>query len=149
VQKKERETMEDFTPKDDDVDEPGQAASGTVETGEGNNELESTKRHAGTSAALAERKTMLRGQSIDPVRKPKRIAGSRTESDLLAYDSDVPYAAVEKANLDLVCSLIERQDRVTERLLLMIIDLQYRVDDLESGNRCPVTKRSGTNKQVQ
>jgi hypothetical protein len=142
-------------PSNEDVAEPDQVVSGTAGTGQENEELEWARRHGETAPELAnrttglhddkpddhpviqsapklvERKTGLRGQGIDPVRKPKRSVRSRTEWDILAYDSDLSYAAVEKANRNLVCSLIERQDRVTERLLLMINDLQYRVDDLE------------------
>ena len=71
------------------------------------------------------------GPGDRPGEKVTAVGQSRTERDLLAYDSDVPYAAVEDANRRLVCALIERQDRVTEKLLLMINDLEYRVDDLE------------------
>ncbi len=80
---------------------------------------------------LAERKTGLRGLAIDAVPLPKRSVRSQTEKELLSRDSDVPYSAAEKAGRDLVCSIIERQDRVVEQLLLQINDLQYRVDDLE------------------
>ncbi len=80
---------------------------------------------------LAERRTGLRGQAIGTAPPAKRPGGVRAEKELLSPDSDVPYAAVEKANRTLVCSLIERQDLVTEQLLLRIIDLQYRLDDLE------------------
>jgi hypothetical protein len=138
-----------------DVAEPDQIASGMAGTGQEKNELAWMKKHAAgsptvaerttgtdndmpcnpaivrSSPKLVERKTALRGQAIDPPPRPKRPARSRTEKDLLAYDSDIPYAAVEKANRDLVCSLIERQDRVSEGLLLLINDLQYRVDDIE------------------
>jgi hypothetical protein len=81
-----------------------------------------------------ERTTALRGRGI-AVKKSRPSARSRAERDLLAYDSDVPYAAVEDANRRLVCALIERQDQVTEKLLLMINDLEYRVDDLELASR--------------
>jgi hypothetical protein len=80
---------------------------------------------------LVERKTGLRGLAIDAVPLPKRSIRSQTEKDLLARDSDVPYTDAEKANRNLICSLIERQDRVVEQLLLQINDLQYRIDDLE------------------
>jgi len=147
--------METFIKNGKDVAEPDQIASGMAGTGQKNEELEWMKKHWETTPELekrttglhndkpddhpvvrsaqklVERKTGLRGQGIDPVRKLKRSVRSRTERDLLAYDSDIPYAAVEKANRNLVCSLIERQDLATESLLLIINDLQYRVDDLE------------------
>jgi hypothetical protein len=87
---------------------------------------------AGPGASrLVERRTGLRGQAIGATPPAKRPGGVRAVKELLAHDSDVPYAAFEKANRTLVCSLIERQDRVTEQLLIRIIDLQYRLDDLE------------------
>jgi len=141
--------MEQDENKSQDVAVPDQIASGTAVTGQENEELEWMKRHTKTSIRQAEKKTGLRGQGIDPVRRSKRALRSRTERELLVTDSDVPYAAVEKANRDLVCSLIERQDRVTENLLLMINDLQYRIDDLESGTLPTGTKKSGIGREVQ
>ncbi len=78
-----------------------------------------------------ERKTYLRGQAIDPPRRSQRSVRKRTEQDLLDEESDVPYAAWEKTTRSLVCSLIERQDRLSEQFLRKVNDLQYRVDDLE------------------
>jgi len=150
-----------------DVAEPDQIASGTAGTGQENEELRWMRKHAaalptqaGRTAGtdndkpanpaivrsgpkLVERKTALRGQAIDRPTRPVRPARSRTAQDLLAYDSDIPYAAVEKANRDLVCSLIERQDRVSEGLLLMINDLQYRVDDIELALGTKLTQGRG------
>jgi hypothetical protein len=140
--------MENNAVETKEVAEPDRMLSGTAGTGQENEELRWMRRHAAASKELAqkmtgpddeksgnhttvfsapklvERKTGLRGQAIDPATKPKRSVRSRTERDLLAYDSEVPYAVWEKANRDLVCSLIERQDRVSEQLLLMINDLQ-------------------------
>ncbi|MHB8164191.1 MAG: hypothetical protein ACYDDV_07545 [Methanoregula sp.] len=81
-----------------------------------------------------ERKTGLRGQAIAPGKnlKSRKRAVSR---ELMENNSDVPYAAVEKANRDLICSLIERQDRAIEGVLLLITDMQYRLDDLEDAGR--------------
>jgi hypothetical protein len=131
----------------------GEPATGRIATIiAGTNKEEGNAQDSGkntTSQKIVERKTGLRGQSIDPARRPERLIRLRTERDLLAYDSDVPYAAVEKANRDLVCSLIERQDLVTEKFLLMINDLQYRVDDLEADTRHTVKKRAGADRVVE
>jgi len=159
-------------PSEKDVTEPDIFASGMAGTGQENEELEWMRRHAAASPTLAERmngtdtarpgnativrcapkmverKTALRGQAIGPATRPKRPAMSRTGRDLLAYDSDIPYAAVEKANRDLFCSLIERQDQVTERLLLLINDLQYRVDDLENPAAASDMKRPSSSGKV-
>jgi len=142
-----------------DVAEPDQIASGAAGTGQENEELKWMKRlerkasaqaegtagwqeiKAGAPSAepkaprLVERKTGLRGQAIDRGTRPSRLDRHRIEKDLLEHDSDIPYTAAEKAQRDLVCSLVERQDRVTEQLLLMINDLQYRVDELELTRR--------------
>jgi len=141
-----------------DVAGPDEKVSGTAGSGQENEELTWMKMHdepvqaAGqpekvrsdatgaprvttTFPRCVKRTTALRGRGITPVKKSRPSARSQIEQDLLAYDSDVPYAAVEDANRHLVCALIERQDWVTEKLLLMINDLEYRVDDLELASR--------------
>ncbi len=152
--------MEIATTNQKNAASPAAKVSGAAGTGQENEELAWMQRHdepvpavagqpgkvrsdaagirpIGTAPKYVERTTALRGRGTAPAKKSWSSARSRTERDLLAYDSDVPYAAVEDANRHLVCALIERQDRVTEKLLLMINDLEYRVDDLEpaSGNR--------------
>ena len=92
---------------------------------------------------LVERVTALRGQAIDHGQRSKRSVRSGIKQEMLAYDSDIPYTAAEKAQRDLVCSLIERQDRVTEKLLLMINDLQYRTDDLELTVEAVLRRKTG------
>lgn len=78
-----------------------------------------------------QRKTCLRGQSIDPPRYSKQTIRRQTEKDLEENDPDIPYIAWEKATKDLICSLIERQDRLTRNFLLRVGDLEYRIEDLE------------------
>ena len=46
---------------------------------------------------------------------------------------EIPYVKFEKAARDLVCSLMERQDRMNEEIFLKINDLEYRVDDIREG----------------
>jgi hypothetical protein len=146
--------MEIATTNHKDLAAPDAKVSGTAGSGQVKEELAWMQRHdepepavrgqtekvssdaagsrpIGTAQKYVERTTALRGRGMAPVKKSRSSARNRTEWDLLAYDSDVPYAAVEDANRRLVCALIERQDRVTEKLLLMINDLEYRVDDLE------------------
>jgi hypothetical protein len=153
--------MEIVTTNQNDVAAPAAKVSGAAGTEQENEELAWMQRHdepepavggqtgkvrsdaagarpvTGPAPKYVERTTALRGRGIAPVKKSRSSARSRTERDLLAYDSDVPYTAVEDANRHVVCALIERQDRVTEKFLLMINDLEYRVDDLElaAGNR--------------
>jgi len=80
---------------------------------------------------LVERHTALRGASISPVRKPQSVTRKNTWDDLNEREPEIPYLKVERANRDLVCSLMERQDRMNEQLFLNINDMQYRLDDLE------------------
>ena len=48
----------------------------------------------------------------------------RTERDLKDAGSEIPYARTEKAVRDLVCSLIERQDRMNRDIFLEINTMQ-------------------------
>ena len=81
---------------------------------------------------LAERKTELRGLGITPLRENKSTTRRWTEQDLNDPNPEVPYARFETAARALVCSLMERQDRMNEELFVKINDLAYRQDDLEA-----------------
>jgi len=80
---------------------------------------------------LVERKTELCGLGIAPSRGKKSTIRKRTEHDLNVSDPEVPCARFETAARDLVCSLMERQDRMNEQLFVRLNDLGYRMDDLE------------------
>lgn len=80
---------------------------------------------------LVERATALRGQSIAPSRTPKSTLRRRTLQDLHDKDPEVPYRQYEAASRDLICSLMERQDRMNEAIFNRIIDLEYRINELE------------------
>jgi len=121
-----------------DVAEPDQVVSGTAGTGqkhgiERGQEPEKKNRH--TAPQLVERKTELRGQAIAPSWRAPASIRKRTEQDLKEPNAEIPYYKAEKANRDLVCSLIERQDRMIEELFLVITDLKYRLEDIEEGRR--------------
>jgi hypothetical protein len=51
--------------------------------------------------------------------------------DIRAKDSEIPYTKFEAAARDLVCSLMEWQDRMNEEIFYRINNLAYRVEDLE------------------
>jgi hypothetical protein len=51
--------------------------------------------------------------------------------DIYGKDPEIPYVKFEAAVRDLVCSLMERQDRMNEEIFYQINDLRYRVEDLE------------------
>lgn len=84
---------------------------------------------------LVERKTELRGLGIAVRREPKNTVRRRTERDLATSDPEIPYAKTERAVRDLVCSLLERQDRMNEAIFLKLNDLGYRLDDVEEDTR--------------
>lgn len=92
---------------------------------------------------LVQRKTALRGLAIAPGRMPSNTVRKNTESDLNEKDPEIPYGKMERAIRDLVCSLMERQDRMNEEILRQVIDLQYRMDDLE--NAVPARRKMKTN----
>ena len=79
-----------------------------------------------------QRVTALRGLAANPPQKSWRSRLKTAEHELL-HDSGIPYETFEKALRTLVCAFIARQDRASEGLLLRMSDLEYRVDDLESG----------------
>lgn len=78
-----------------------------------------------------ERVTALRGQAIaqPPVALKKR-RGLDADHEFLG-NSEIPYGEMEKALSRVFCSLVDRQDRTAQALLLRLNDLEYRVDDLE------------------
>jgi hypothetical protein len=78
-----------------------------------------------------ERRTGLRGLGIGACRPPACATRKNTEDELREKDPEIPYVKAEHALRDLICSLMERQDRMNEELLQRIVDLQYRMDDLE------------------
>src|SRR5665647_1359617 len=80
---------------------------------------------------LVERVTVLRGLSIARPPEPKSIRRRQTQTDICQKDAEVPYVKFEAATRDLVCSLMERQDRMNEEIFCKINDLVYRVEDIE------------------
>ena len=120
-------------------------AYGEAGTGPENND-EQDDGQGSTGPRLAERKTGLRGQSIGQGRVAESTLRKRTERDLRLPDAEVPYFKTEKAVRDLVCSLLERQDRMNESIFLKLIDLEYRVDDIEQSRNAGLPKRSGAEK---
>jgi len=55
--------------------------------------------------------------------------------DIYEKDAEIPYVKFEAAARDLVCSLMERQDRMNEEIFSKINDLAYRVDDIEQARQ--------------
>jgi len=84
-----------------------------------------------TAPRLVERVTALRGLSSAHPMEPKSIRRRRTRIDIYNKDAEIPYVKFEIAARDIVCSLMERQDRMNEEIFSRINDLVYRVEDLE------------------
>ncbi|MCK9581733.1 MAG: hypothetical protein M0Q92_14985 [Methanoregula sp.] len=129
------------SPKESQEDENMAGAGGT---GQENKELRWAQRHVpgvtgetapGPAPQMVERKTELRGLGIGARREPKKTVRRRTERDLSTPDPEIPYAKTEKAVRDLVCSLMERQDRMNEAIFYKLNDLTYRLDDAEEDIR--------------
>ena len=114
---------------------PDAGESCTVGAGEENTEegiVQEPEISAFRVPRRVERKTELRRQGIVPLREKKSTHRRRTEQDLKDRDPEVPYTRFETAVRDLVCSLMERQDRMNEEIFAKLNDLGYRQDDLEA-----------------
>lgn len=101
-----------------------------------------------TPPRLVERATALRGLSICSKKDSKSTCRKRTEQDLHSPYAEVPYVKTELAIRALVCSLMERQDRMNEEIFLKINDLKYRFDDLELSKKSRATKQPGFKREV-
>jgi len=94
---------------------------------------------AKTTPHLMERRTGLLGQHIGAAPVPKGSMRRQTLALLNERDPEIPYVKFETALRGLVCSFMERQDRMNEELLRRMIDLQYRMEDIEAD--LPVANR--------
>jgi hypothetical protein len=90
-----------------------------------------TLKRTTTPPRLVQRVTALRGLSIARPPEPKSIRRRQTRTDICQKDAEVPYVKFEAATRDLVCSLMERQDRINEEVFCKINDLVYRIEDIE------------------
>ena len=113
--------------------EPGPAGSsdqGTGQNSEDPGDVRASKRTK-TAPPLVERVTALRGQGIAAHKEPKSTLRRQTQADIYSKGAEVPYLKFEAAARDLVCSLMERQDRMNEEIFYKLNDLAFRVGDLE------------------
>jgi hypothetical protein len=111
----------------------GPAGSGEQGTGEKTTDpgIRKAAAHTKTAPLPAVRATALRGQGITRHQSPKSTYRRQTQQDLNGKDPEIPYVKFEGAARDLVCSLMERQDRMNEEIFLRLNDLGYRVEDIE------------------
>jgi hypothetical protein len=124
------------------------SAPGAVDAGHKNNH-EQVEETGDTAPRLVERATALRCRSICSAKDSKSTCRKRTERDLHYPDAEVPYIKTEHAIRALVCSLMERQDRMNEAIFLKLNDLEYRVDDFELCKKPRTTKQPGSGKETQ
>ena len=112
---------------------PGPEGSGEPGTGPVTPAVQEQPKTFGKSPAprSVERATALRGQGIGRPPAPKSAVRRQTQGDIFGKDPEIPYVKFEAAARDLVCSLMERQDRMNEEIFYRINDLAYRLDDLE------------------
>jgi hypothetical protein len=59
----------------------------------------------------------------------------QTQADVYGKDPEIPYVKYEAGVRDLVCSLMERQDRMNEAIFYRLNDFEYRLCDLEDARR--------------
>jgi len=71
---------------------------------------------------------------VQPEKKPERKLPS---SRILSCDDEAAHCSQAR-------ELFDRQEKITETLLLMINDLQYRVDELEYSRRNAAPAKTGT-----
>ena len=119
--------------------EPGPAGSG--EQVPGQNSMDPgdarTSKRTKTALPLVERVTALRGQGIVTPKDPKSTLHRQTQADIYNKGAEIPYVKLEAAARDLVCSLMERQDRMNEEIFSRLNDLAFRVGDLEEDRPSP------------
>ena len=96
--------------------------------------------HKKTVPCQVERVTALRAQSIARPRQPKNVLRRQSQYDIYGKDPEIPYVKFEAAARDLVCSLMERQDRMNEAIFSRINDITDRVEGLEG----PKPRGTGT-----
>ncbi len=113
--------------------QPGPVGSGEPGTGTESPEVQEQRMALRKSPAprLVERATALKGQHIGRPPEPKSVRRRRTHEDIYGMDPEIPYVKFEATTRDLICSLMERQDRMNKEIFLRINDLGCRLEDLE------------------
>src|SRR5512133_1329395 len=105
--------MNDNNPNNNDKD-PARDGAGETGTGpvtpEGKEGTTSIQKYR--APHLVQRATALRGLGIGRPPEPKSVRRRRTQADIYAKDAEIPYVKFEAAARDLICSLMERQDRM-------------------------------------
>jgi hypothetical protein len=122
---------------------PDQDRSGITGTGPEIPEADAHKKMMREHAAprRVERVTALRGLSISHPQASRSTLRRETLQNIYGKDPEIPFVKFEAAARALVCSLMERQDRMNEEIFFRINDLRYRIEDLEQDQPMEVKKR--------
>jgi hypothetical protein len=121
-----------------EVSQADHAVPAPERTGPAGEELEWARKHARGRRAVRKpaktvfRKTELLG--IAPPSEPVAIkkVRQRTLKNIRDPDGEVAYRMFEDSFRDFTCSLVERQDKVYDEMLLHVADLQQQIDVLET-----------------
>lgn len=120
-----------------EVPQENKAVPGAGAAGPANDELEWAKKHmpghrkAGRQVKGVFRKTELLG--ITPPAEPDAVrkARQRTKKNLNDPGGAIAYRLFEDSFRDFICSLVERQDRIYDEMLMHVADLGQQIDALE------------------
>jgi hypothetical protein len=132
------ETTDDYDRSEHEVmiiEKPENPGKGTNGGTSGNEKEKPFGTRTSPGTRFVERATALRGLSISRPMEPEGSDRRRTLVAIRDKDPEIPYAKLEAATRDLVCALMERQDRMNEELFYKITDLEYRLSDLETDLR--------------
>ena len=86
-----------------------------------------------SSPRPVERKTTLHIPGIGACREAKNTAWKRAWRDLATPDPEIPYAKIEEAVRDRVCSSKERQDRMNGAIFLRLGDVKVDTRNIWEG----------------
>lgn len=131
---RETETETDSGDGDGSRDEAGDDQRGPAQRATSPQPAAALKKDLPVKSAVTkqvDRVTALRGPRGEIPRPSKATLRRRTLEDLRVQNPEVPYRKYEEASRDLICALMERQDRITEELLYRIIELECEVRDLQ------------------
>jgi hypothetical protein len=81
----------------------------------------------------AERVTALHGPQFGRPPEPKSVRRRRTLLAVWDRNGEIPYLKYETASREIICSLMERQDRMNEAIFERLLDLECRISDMEDG----------------
>lgn len=104
--------------------------AGPTGSGPENSQNPETSKKPVKTPRLVDRVTALHSAGI-PLPPPKRSSRRKeTLVDLHSADPEIPYKKFERSAQDLLCSLMERQDRMNEELFRRIDDCRDEIDEV-------------------